>query len=111
MNAAAKFLYHKTLSRHWVLASFFTRSHILLSVILFMIFMSAFSIIYITNATRDLHASLYTGSSEHNSLYAQEGQLILEKSTLGMQARVQRVAEQTLSMIIPGHQSVVMVHE
>jgi cell division protein FtsL len=111
MNAAAKFLNQRTLSRHWVLASFFTRAQLVLSIFLCMIFMSAFSIIYTTNAARDLHASLYQGRYEHNRLYAQQGQLLLEKSALAMQARVQQVAEHTLNMIIPGHQSVVMIHE
>ena len=111
MNAAAKFLPQGTLSRHWVLASFFTRSQLILSFFLLMIFMSAFSVIYIANTTRDLQASLQQGQNEYNRLYSQQGQLLLEKSTLAMQARVQQVAERTLHMIIPGHPLVVMVHE
>lgn len=111
MNAAAKFIHQETLSRHWVLASFFTRSQLILSLCLFMIFMSAFAIIYITNTTRDLHAGLYQGRSEYSRLYGQQGQLLLEKSTLAMQARVQHLAERGLNMIIPGHESVVMVKE
>lgn len=111
MNAAAKLLNQGSLSRHWALALFFTRTQWILSFFLCLIFMSAFSIIYITNSARDLNANLYQSRSEFSRLYGQQGQLLLERSTLGMQARVQRVAERTLSMIIPGHQAVVMIHE
>lgn len=111
MNAAAKLLNQGTLSRHWALSVFLTRTQGLLSVFLFMIFMSAFSIIYTTNLARDLHASLYQGRYEYSRLYAQQGQLLLERSTLGMQARIQRVAEKTLGMMLPDHQSVVVIHQ
>jgi cell division protein FtsL len=111
MNAAAKLLNQGTLSRHWALAVFFTRAQLILSVFLFMIFMSAFSIIYTTNTARDLHASLYQTRYEYSRLYGQQGQLLLERSTMGMQARVERVAERTLNMIMPSRQSVVMIHE
>ena len=107
MNAAAKLLNQGSLSRQGVLALFFTRTQRILSLFLLMIFMSAFSIIYITNAARDLNASLYQSRSEYSRLYGQQGQLLLERGTLGMQARVQRRAETTLNMIIPGHQAVV----
>jgi cell division protein FtsL len=111
MNAAAKFLSQRTMSRNWVLVSFFTRTQLVLSIFLFMVFMSAFSIIYIANITRGLHASLHQGRYEHSRLFAQQGQLLLERSTLGMQARIQHVAERTLGMVVPNHQSVVMIHE
>lgn len=111
MNAAAKFLNQRTLSRHWVLAVFFTRTQVMLSLVLSLVFMSAFSIIYIANNTRDLHASLHQGRYEHSRLFAEQGQLLLERSTLGMQARIQRVAEKTLNMVVPNHQTVAMIHE
>ncbi len=111
MNAAAKLLNQSTLSRHWALSVFLTRTQWLLSGFLFLIFMSAFSIIYTTNSARDMHASLYQGRYEYSRLYAEQGQLLLERGTLGMQARIQRVAERSLGMVVPNHQSVVMIHE
>jgi len=114
MNAAAKLLHQVnqgSLSRHWVLTVFLTRTQWVLSLGLFLIFMSAFSIIYTTNTARDLNASLYQSRSDYSRLYGQQGQLLLERSTQGSQARVQRAAEKTLNMIIPGHQAVVMIHE
>ncbi|HVY53962.1 MAG TPA: cell division protein FtsL [Gammaproteobacteria bacterium] len=111
MNAAAKFLSQRTTSRSWVLASFFTRTQLILSMFLFTVFMSAFSIIYIANISRNLHANLHQGKYEHSRLYAQQEQLLLEQSTLGMQARIQHIAERTLNMVVPSHQSVVMIHE
>lgn len=111
MNAAAKLLNQRTLSRHWLLISFFTRSQLVLSGFLLMVFLSAFSIIYITNVTRDLHANLYQSRNDYGHLYAEQEQLLLEKSTLAMQARVQQVAEKALNMVMPDHQRVVLVHE
>ncbi|HSW70873.1 MAG TPA: cell division protein FtsL [Gammaproteobacteria bacterium] len=111
MNAAAKLLNQGVLSRQGALTFFFTRTHLVLSVFLCMIFMSAFSIIYTINAARDLHASLYQSRDEYSRLYAQQGQLLLERSTLGMQARVERVAEKTFNMIVPEHPTMVMIHE
>jgi cell division protein FtsL len=111
MNAAAKLLNQGSVTRYWALAVFLTRTQLLTSVFLGMIFLSAFSIIYTTNMARELHANLYQSRSDYSRLYGQQGQLLLERSTLGMQARVERVAERTLNMIMPSHQSVVMVHE
>ncbi len=44
-------------------------------------------------------------------LHVQRGQLLLERSTWMMQARIQPIAENKLGMIIPDHKSVVIVHE
>ncbi|HLF67170.1 MAG TPA: cell division protein FtsL, partial [Gammaproteobacteria bacterium] len=60
---------------------------------------------------RDMHAALHQGRYDNSRLYLQEEQLLLERGTLGMQARVQRVAEHALNMMMPNHQSVVMIHE
>lgn len=111
MNAAARLFNQNALSRNWVLAVFLTRTQFLFSVVLMLVFLSAFSIVYITNAARDLHAGLYQSRVENDQLYGQEEQLLLERSTLSMQARVQQVAERTLNMVIPEHQSVVMINE
>lgn len=111
MNAAAKLLNQRLFARHWITVSFFGRSQLTLSVFLFMTFMSAFSIIYMANLTRALHANLYQGKDEYAHLYAQQEQLILEKSTLAMQARVQKIAEKSLNMVVPDNQSVIMVQE
>ena len=111
MNAAAKLLNQGLFSRQGVLTLFFTRMQFVLSVFLGMIFMSAFSIIYTTNTARDLHASLYQSRYEYSRLYAQQEQLFLERSTLGMQARIERVAESAFNMVVPDHPSVVVIHE
>lgn len=111
MNAAAKLLTQSSLSRQGMLALFFTRTQRLLSFFLFLVFMSSLSVIYMTNLTRDLNAGLYQSRSEYSRLYGQQGQLLLERSTLGMQARVERTAEKTFNMIMPAHPVVVLVRE
>jgi len=111
MNAAAKLMNQGVMSRQGALAVFFTKMPLALSVFLLMIFMSAFSIIYTTNMARDLHANLHQSRYEYSRLYSQQGQLLLEKSTLGMQARVQHIAEKTLNMMVPDHRAIIVVHE
>lgn len=111
MNAAAKLLHQNRLSRQGTLVLLFTRTQRLLSLFLFLVFMSSLSVIYMTNLTRELNASLYQGRAEYSRLYGQQGQLLLERGTLGMQARVQRTAEKTFNMIMPGRPVVVMIHE
>jgi cell division protein FtsL len=44
-------------------------------------------------------------------MYIQRGQLLLERSTWIMQARIQKMAENKLDMVIPDHQSTVVVRE
>jgi cell division protein FtsL len=44
-------------------------------------------------------------------LIVERGQLLLERGTWMMQARIQKFAESKLGMVIPDHKSVVIVHE
>jgi len=111
MNAAGRLLNRDVLSPNWVLAVFLTRTQLSFAVFLFLVFMSAFSVVYMTNLARDLQANLHQSQAENAQLFSQQGQLLLERSTLSMQARVQQVAEQKLNMLIPDHQSVVKIHE
>ena len=93
MNAAARLVHQGTLPRHIVLVQMLTRQQLAaLTLVMFMLF-SALSVIYVTHLTREIHAAYAQNAIEQNRLHVERGQLLLERSTWMMQARVQRVAE------------------
>lgn len=109
MNAAARLLNQGVLSRGWVVSVFLTRFDISLFVLISAVLMSALSLVYMTNSVRSLNANIEQAYAEHDQLHIQRGQLLLEKSSLTMQARVQDVAEDHLDMIVPEGKAVVVV--
>ncbi len=111
MNAAARLLNQGVLSRGWVISIFFNRSQMPLAVLVFGVLVSALSVIYITNMARSLNANIEQTLLERQQLHVQWGQLLLEKSTWIMQARIQNIAEGKLGMVVPNNKSVVVVNE
>ncbi len=109
MNAAARLLNQGVLSRGWVVSVLLARFDMSLFVLIAAVLISALSLVYMTNLTRSLNASLEQSYAEHDQLHIQRGQLLLEKSTLTMQARVQDVAEGRLNMVVPEGKAVVIV--
>lgn len=111
MNAAARFLSQSTLSRTWMLSLLLSKLQVSLITLFAGIAVSALSMVYVTNTTRDLNAGLEQVLAERNQLHIQWSQLLLEKGTLLMQARIQQVASNKLGMIMPDSKSVVIVNE
>ena len=75
------------------------------------ILISALSIIYVTHVTRIMHAGYQHNLVLQDRLHVERGQLLLERGTWMMQARIQQIAEKDLGMMIPNHKSVVIIHE
>lgn len=111
MNTAARLLHQSVLSRDWIVSTFLTRSQLTITSLVCAILISALSVIYVTNSTRSLNANIQQMLSDRNRLHVQWGQLLLEKSTWIMQARVQQIAEDDLGMVVPDSKSVVVVNE
>lgn len=111
MNAAARLVIQKTNIRQLALSMIVTQSQVLMTSLVIGVVLSALSLIYVTNTTRTLNASIQQSIYEQNKLQVQWGQLLLEKSTLTIQTRVQHVAEQELGMLVPDHKSVMIVNE
>lgn len=111
MNAAARLVRQNILTRHWVVSVLLTRTQTLLMLLTAAVLMSALSIIYVTNVSRNIHASIQQTVAERNELHIQWDQLLLEKSTWTMQARVEHVATNQMGMLVPDHKSVVIVNE
>ena len=111
MNTAAQLLNKSTLSRTWVVSFLISKAQFSLFLLSFAVLISALSIVYVTNASRGCRANIQQFIAERNQLHTEWGQLLLEKATWTMQARVEQVANDKLSMVIPDTKSVVIIDE
>lgn len=111
MNAAARLVHQNVLSRHVVLTYLLTRSQLATLLAALLILFSALSIVYVTHTSRILYATYQQNLAEKDRLYVERSQLLLEHSTLMMQARIQKIAENKLGMVVPNQKSVVVVRE
>lgn len=111
MNAAARLIHQQGLSRQWVFAHFLTRRQFMTFFLGMMVVFSALSIIYVTQSARELNAAYQHNLTLQDRLHVLRGQLLLERSTWLMQARIQTVAEKKLGMVLPDHKSVIVVRE
>lgn len=111
MNAAARLVHRGELSRHLVLTHLLSGKQLVTAVLAFAVILSALCMIYVTQLTRTLNANYQHFLQEQDHLHVERGQLLLERSTWMMQARIQQIAENKLGMIVPNHKSVVIIHE
>lgn len=111
MNAAARLVHQNVFSRQLVFTHFLNRQQIMLMVLTMAVILSALSVIYVSHVNRVLHAAYQHNLVEQDRLHVQRSQLLLERSTWMMQARIQHYAENKLGMLIPDHKSVVIIHE
>lgn len=110
MNAAARLVNHQgVLSRASVVRIFLTQYHFTFFGFILAIFISSLSLIYVTHTTRYFQANFQQAYKERDQLRLQWGQLLLEKSTLLMQSRIQNMGEVNLDMIFPEDKSMVML--
>jgi len=111
MNTAARLLNQGVLSRGWVISVFLKKSQFMTLAMVVSVLLSGLSVIYITNTSRTLNANIQQLMSEREQLHVKWGQLLLEKSTWIMQARIQNLAEGKLGMVIPDSKSVVVIEQ
>jgi cell division protein FtsL len=111
MNAAGRLVHQGILSRHLILIHLLTRQQFVTLLLIFAVIFSALSTIYVTQATRTLHANYQHNLIDQDRLHVERGQLLLERSTWMMPARIQHIAENKLDMVAPDHKSVVIIHE
>lgn len=111
MNAAARLVHQGIFTRHLVQQRIVAKRPFATLCLSLLLLFSALSIIYVTHITRELQATLQHRIHEQERLQVQRGQLLLERGTWMMQARIQHIAETKLGMILPDHKSVVIIHE
>ena len=110
MNAAARLFSQSTVSRTWLLTVLLEKAQYGVYLLILAVLLSALSMVYVTNSSRSLNAELQQSMAERNHLHIQWGQLLLEKSTWTMQARVQQVASDKLGMMVPEGKSLIIIH-
>jgi cell division protein FtsL len=111
MNAAARLVHHGVWSRHFSLTHWLTKQRIMMIFLSLAVLMSAIGTIYAAHVTRMMHAAYQRNMIEHHQLLVKRGQLLLEKSTQLVQARIQIQAENKLNMTMPNYQSIRIIYE
>ena len=111
MNAAGRLVHQNLITRHFISMLFLIKQRMLMTLLAFAVVFSAISVIYVTHHSRVLHAEIEHQLIERDRLQSQRAQLLLERGTWMMQARIQKYAEKKLEMVIPSHESIVVIHE
>ncbi|MBV9576091.1 MAG: cell division protein FtsL [Gammaproteobacteria bacterium] len=111
MNAAARLVHQNILSRHLLLTHLLSRQQICVVMLALAVLLSALSTIYITHMTRLLHADYQHNLMEQQHLHILRSQLLLERSTWIIPAKIEEVAEDKLGMIVPEHKAIIVIHE
>jgi cell division protein FtsL len=111
MNAAARLVHQNVLSRQFFSTQWLNGRQIMTALLGAAAVLSALSIIYVTQVTRVLHAEYQHNLVEQDRLQVEHGQLLLERSTWMVPARIQQIAETKLGMVVPEQKSVVVVRE
>lgn len=107
MNAAARLVDRQVIGRAIATSAVQTMWPIM--ALLLAVLLSALSLIYVAHMRREMHATFQREERMHDKLNVEQGQLLLERSTLMMQSRVQQIAETELDMVLPNHKNTVMI--
>lgn len=109
MNAAAKAINKSDFFRGHLRDIRFSKSTILLLLMWLVLLVSAFAMIYVTNANRISISELQKLEKEQYLLQIQWGKLLLEQASLVTPARVEMLANDKLQMKRPDHNEVLIV--
>lgn len=87
-----------------------TSKRSLMSLALFtLLFFSSIGVIYLKNIKRHYYNELQLAQNQRNELKIQWGQLLLEQSTWGSQARVRQIAQQKIGMVSATNRDTVII--
>ncbi len=95
----------RTQTKPWSLHS------VAITCLLVLVFISAFSVVYVRDHQRQLVTHLQGLQIERDNMIVERSQLLLEQAAWSTQTRVQRIAQADLGMAFPQQQSMIMVEE
>jgi len=72
---------------------------------------SAFSVVFVRDINRQLMNQLQVLENTQSNLHNEWSQLLLEQSTWASQARIQQIATQDLSMVVPKTRSTIIIDQ
>lgn len=101
MNAAAKMIHQSNIFSGQVADIRLSKPFCLQVVLLLSVLFSALAVIYSTNVYREAFVQLQQTKDSSHELKLHWGQLLLEQASLETPARVQRLAEEKLNMVLP----------
>lgn len=84
---------------------------ILLVLLISVVFISAIAVIYVKHQTRQYFAELQSHQQEADNQQVEWSQLLVEQGTWGSDARVERLAHQTLKMRLPDPKEVKVIKQ
>ncbi len=111
MNAAARALQQGSVFHgdvKWLLVS---RSSLRLFALMWVLLVSAVTVIYVKNDERRLFSDLQNMHQQMDHYQVEHGQLMLEQSTWAAPARIQRVSQKRFGMQLPDPHDITMVAE
>lgn len=111
MTSATRMMHERVVSRSSAITIAVTRVQMTVAALTIVALASALSLVYMTNMSRSLHAAIQQGIAERSQLKLEWGQLLLERGTWVMQARIQHIAEDKLGMAVPDAKSIMIVSE
>lgn len=111
MNTAAKALAQTSLGAKSFLDMIFLPQQFTLVLLSLAVFFSGLGVVYMKDLNRRLYHDLQVQQTQYSQLQTQWGQLLLEQSTLSMQARVENIATNQLQMVVPQQKDIQMVAE
>lgn len=111
MNTAAKAIVASNVEHDSVLGGLVSRRHFTILLLAVSVFVSGFAVIYAKDWQRRLYIQTQNVTAQSNQLQTEWGKLLLEQSTLSMQARVETIATNKLNMVVPTAKQIVMVQE
>ena len=109
MNTATRVFDGRVYRRPQADAWEFSRHGLVLAILSLMLVVSAFGVIYLKDLNRRLFMKYQNTLQIQQQAQMNYGKLLLEQSAWSTQARVQRIAQNKLSMVMPKAKQVVMV--
>ncbi|EHL32100.1 cell division protein FtsL [Legionella drancourtii] len=101
MNAAAKVINQGTLFNGQLADMQMSKSLYMLIILLVAVLVSALAVVYSTNSYRSTFSQVEQQEQQTHYLQLQWGQLLLEQASLATPARVEELAQEKLSMVLP----------
>lgn len=101
MNAAAKVINQGNLFNGQLADMHMSKSLYMLIILVIAVLMSALTVVYSTNSYRSTFSQVEQQEQQTHHLQLQWGQLLLEQASLATPARVEELASEKLSMVLP----------
>ena len=110
MNTAARTVYQSVVTPKRLMDLIVSRSQVSFGALLIAVILSALSVIYLTNKTRDFNIQLQQAQQQQEQLDMEWSQLLLEQSTWQSQSHVIEIATNALGMLVPEDKHYVLVN-